>query len=471
VEESVNALGERQLPAARRRDYRVILLTADTVAGALALAGLLLWAPPSWFAAPRAPLAVGILFLAWISTLFLRGQYTLYPWHSVVIKAQVLLRCVLTATILGAGLVAILPWVEPLPAPVYLISAGLMLPLTLAIRLAAVRYLPREMVNQRYLLLADGETSAAFWRSLNRVPLPRHVEIVGAVTVNGKEDAAGLDGLPLLGDIQALPETVRRYGVQTVILSGPRQLSGEHVRLIMECEEMGTRVLSSLSAHEEITQRTPLFLSNGIGEISLETVQHSKYATRLKRVLDVLVTVLLLPPALVLMGVAALLVLLTDGFPVLYRQQRVGEGGRPFTLLKIRTMVRDAEADTGAVWATKNDPRVISVGRFLRATRLDELPQLFNILHGDMSLVGPRPERPEFVQEFLRKIPHYGQRLLVRPGLTGWAQVNHNYDRDEEDVYEKLRYDLYYLRHLSFTLDLQILLATIGVVFSRSGAH
>jgi lipopolysaccharide/colanic/teichoic acid biosynthesis glycosyltransferase len=180
---------------------------------------------------------------------------------------------------------------------------------------------------------------------------------------------------------------------------------------------------------------------------------------------------LLLPLGLLLMGIGALLLLLTDGPPVLYRQERVGRGGRPFRLYKLRTMVRDAEARTGPVWSTADDPRTTRMGRRLRSTRLDELPQLFNVLRGDMSLVGPRPERPSFVHYLLNRVPDYGQRLLLRPGMTGWSQVHGQHDQSLADVYEQLRYDLFYLRHVSFWLDLRLLLATNGVVLSRRGAH
>jgi len=149
----------------------------------------------------------------------------------------------------------------------------------------------------------------------------------------------------------------------------------------------------------------------------------------------------------------------------------VGKDGEEFVFTKLRTMIVDAEKHTGAVWAKKDDPRVTPIGGVLRKLRLDELPQLFSVLRGDMSLVGPRPERPEFVSRFMEEIPFYEKRLLVRPGITGWAQVNHRYDQDIDDVVEKLRYDLYYVRHVNFTLDLQILLRTFWVMIGRKGSQ
>jgi exopolysaccharide biosynthesis polyprenyl glycosylphosphotransferase len=171
-----------------------------------------------------------------------------------------------------------------------------------------------------------------------------------------------------------------------------------------------------------------------------------------------------------IMAVVAVAVKATSPGPVVYRQERVGQHGRVFTVLKFRSMRADAEAQTGAVWASKNDSRVTPIGRFLRRTRLDELPQLFNVLKGDMSFVGPRPERPEFVKQLTERIPFYGQRHIIRPGLTGWAQVRYTYGSSVEDALEKLQYDLFYIKNLSIPLDLFIVFSTIKTVILRRGA-
>ncbi len=186
-----------------------------------------------------------------------------------------------------------------------------------------------------------------------------------------------------------------------------------------------------------------------------------------KRAFDLAVTALCLPVALPLMAAVAAAVLVLSGRPVIYRQERVGEGGRIFTLYKFRTMVRGAEAETGPVLASRDDPRVTPVGRWLRALRLDELPQLINILRGDMSVVGPRPERPGFVTELADQLPGYRYRHLVRPGLTGLAQVAGGYATEAAD---KLRYDLYYIRNYSLLLDARLLLQTLLVLLRREAA-
>jgi exopolysaccharide biosynthesis polyprenyl glycosylphosphotransferase len=178
-------------------------------------------------------------------------------------------------------------------------------------------------------------------------------------------------------------------------------------------------------------------------------------------------TVLALP----VMLVAAIAVRLTSRGPVLFRQTRVGLDGEVFTLYKFRSMYVDAEARTGAVWATKNDPRVTWIGRWLRMLRIDELPQLWNVLRGEMSLVGPRPERPEFVKVLAEKIPYYRQRHCVKPGITGWAQINHKYGDTIEDTVTKLEYDLYYIKHLSVALDVYIIFHTLKTMLRLRGAQ
>jgi exopolysaccharide biosynthesis polyprenyl glycosylphosphotransferase len=202
-----------------------------------------------------------------------------------------------------------------------------------------------------------------------------------------------------------------------------------------------------------------------------EGFRKTRFLEAAKRTMDILFAVvglILLAPVL---GIVALLVKLTSPGPVLYHQRRVGLHGRLFTVHKFRSMRQDAEAKTGAVWATSNDSRVTKVGRILRRTRLDELPQLWNVLKGEMSLVGPRPERPEFVSELAETIPYYGLRHGVRPGLTGWAQVRYTYGASVEDALEKLQYDLFYIKHCTISFDLLILFSTIKTVVLTRGAQ
>jgi sugar transferase (PEP-CTERM system associated) len=189
-----------------------------------------------------------------------------------------------------------------------------------------------------------------------------------------------------------------------------------------------------------------------------------------KRTFDLLASAALLLIALPIMAVTALIILLESGAPVIYRQQRVGYRGVPFTVLKFRSMARDAEKN-GHVWAVVNDSRVTPFGRIIRRCRIDELPQLFNVLKGEMSFVGPRPERPEFVAMLTEQIPFYAVRHSVKPGITGWAQVRYSYGATVEQTVKKLEYDLYYVKNHTLVLDLVILLETIRVVVLGEGAR
>jgi sugar transferase (PEP-CTERM system associated) len=181
--------------------------------------------------------------------------------------------------------------------------------------------------------------------------------------------------------------------------------------------------------------------------------------------------VVLLAAALPLMAVVAVVVKLSSQGPVFYRQQRVGMNGHVFTVYKFRSMYANAESRSGAVWAVKDDPRITPVGRILRKFRMDELPQFFNVVRGDMAIVGPRPERPEFVEKLAAKIPYYRQRLAVKPGITGWAQINHKYGDSEDDAVLKLEYDLYYIKHIALALDLYIIFHTLKVMVLQRGAQ
>jgi sugar transferase (PEP-CTERM system associated) len=193
--------------------------------------------------------------------------------------------------------------------------------------------------------------------------------------------------------------------------------------------------------------------------------------TTIKRSFDLISSVLLLVLALPVMVLTALLILIEDGPPIFYRQERVGRGGRVFEVIKFRSMRRDAEKDGRPRWASSNDDRVTRVGRVIRKLRIDELPQLFNVLVGEMSLVGPRPERPYFVDQLTQDVPFYSVRHCVKPGVTGWAQVRYQYGSSVHDSVEKLQYDLYYVKNHTLILDVLVLFETVRVVLTGEGAQ
>ncbi|HET6605733.1 MAG TPA: sugar transferase [Rhodopila sp.] len=258
----------------------------------------------------------------------------------------------------------------------------------------------------------------------------------------------------------------RLWGV--VVASGVGPAAAE---ALLDCKLRGLRVLSG-----------PDFQERNLGRIDLDSLTHDAFLTadgfaatrwsdRIKRVSDIAISLAMLAVTLPLMLITALAIKADSPGPVFYGQGRIGAFGRSFTVYKFRSMSADAEASGKPRWAQKQDPRVTRVGRFIRSTRIDELPQLINILRGEMTLVGPRPERPHFVDQLSKVIPFYSQRSYVKPGLTGWAQVNYPYGASIQDAQEKLAYDLYYVKHRSFWMDLRILVATVRVVLTREGAR
>jgi sugar transferase (PEP-CTERM system associated) len=241
---------------------------------------------------------------------------------------------------------------------------------------------------------------------------------------------------------------------------------------LLECRLAGIDVLELSSFLERETGKVRLDVTNPSWIVLGEGFRETSHLLVIERMFDVLVSLLLLIPALPLMLLTAIAIRIEDGLraPILYRQIRVGRYNKPFQVLKFRSMRQNAEED-GAVWAVANDPRITRVGACIRKTRIDELPQLLNVLRGDMSFVGPRPERPEFVDELAKRLPYYRSRHAVKPGITGWAQLCYPYGASDQDALEKLQYDLYYVKHRSFLLDLAIVLQTVEVVLWGKGAR
>jgi exopolysaccharide biosynthesis polyprenyl glycosylphosphotransferase len=276
--------------------------------------------------------------------------------------------------------------------------------------------------------------------------------------------------VPVLGGGDALTALVEREGISELILAA-EELRGPLLERLLECQEAGVDIVPMATVYEQTLQRLPIeYLERDWLFRSYAEAVRAKDSSRLvKRLVDVLAGTAGSLAFVLLAPFIALVIWLDSGRPIFYSQRRVGRGGREFRLLKFRTMVPDAEANGQAQWAGPSDPRTTRVGRFLRRTRLDELPNFLSVFRGDMSLVGPRPERPEFVATLEREVPFYRARLMARPGLTGWAQVNYPYGDSIEDAAAKLEYDLYYLKHRSFVFDVWIIARTVGTVLTFRG--
>jgi sugar transferase (PEP-CTERM system associated) len=262
----------------------------------------------------------------------------------------------------------------------------------------------------------------------------------------------------------------RENGVHRVIVAMPDRRGTLPVEELLELRLNGVKVEEATSWLEKISGRIEVEQLYASWMIFAEGFRFSAFFRVVRRLLNFSLALVGLVLSLPLLPFIVLAVKLDSPGPVLYRQKRVGRRGKTFYCYKFRTMRQDAEADTGATWASDDDPRITRVGKLLRVTRLDEIPQLWCVLRGDMHFVGPRPERPEFVEWLSKEIPYYGVRHAVRPGITGWAQVQYKYGNTLEDAREKLQYDLFYIKNASVGLDLLILFQTVKIVLLGRGA-
>lgn len=280
-------------------------------------------------------------------------------------------------------------------------------------------------------------------------------------------------GVPVLGTGSDIMNFVYRDQITEIIITGTQVLSGETFQGVMDAYERGVVIIPMTLLYERITGRVPVeHVNNDWAVVFLPMKNTSEIFDPyplIKRAMDIVLSLVGLAVFALILPFIALAIRLNSPGSIFYTQERLGRNGCVFRVYKLRSMIQDAEAETGAVFSRPGDPRVTKVGRFLRKTRLDEVPQLINVLRGEMSWIGPRPERPEHVQRLTQKIPFYRTRLIVRPGLTGWAQVCYDYGSTDEDALTKLQYDLYYIRHHSLLLDLNIMLRTVGKVLSMSG--
>jgi exopolysaccharide biosynthesis polyprenyl glycosylphosphotransferase len=335
-----------------------------------------------------------------------------------------------------------------------------------ASRIAYARLLTGAQFRRR-VVIAGHNVAARSAAMLLRAEAAKEYDVLGLVAPS-HIDPDSSPYLPVLGTYADLAEIVRERGVAEIILAD-EAATADLMTDVLELYQTGTEVRHLSDLYEEITGRISVrhVASHWVAALPRRAGGGRTYDLA-KRFLDVIVAAAALVVVSPVMLLIALAIRLESSGPVIYRQPRQGYLGKTFDVRKFRTMIASAENGV-AVWATPRDPRRTRIGRFLRPTRLDELPQLWNVLVGDMSLIGPRPERPAFVAELQKAIPFYRARMLVRPGITGWAQVNFTYAASIEDALEKLQYDLYYVKHRSAFLDLVIALKTIGVLVRAGG--
>jgi len=352
----------------------------------------------------------------------------------------------------------------------FLLSFGLALLGILLSRALFLRWARVGALKTRTLVIGTGSRAAHIEALLAKRGHASNTQIIGYLPMGGSHHF--VDYARILDTQEPLHELAQRLQISEIIIAvRDRRGGGMPVQDLLKCKLQGMRILELSNFFERENGHLQLDSMNASWMILAEGFHQGMVRDTIKRMFDLLVSAALLVVSLPIMVLAALLIKLESPGPVLYRQERVGHGCRNFTILKFRSMGVDAEKDGKPRWAGQNDSRVTLTGRFIRRTRIDELPQIFNVFFGDMSFVGPRPERPYFVQDLTQKIPYYGVRHTVKPGITGWAQVRYPYGATDEDAMHKLQYDLYYVKNHSLFLDLMILFQTAQVVLWGKGVR
>lgn len=341
---------------------------------------------------------------------------------------------------------------------------------TLLWRLFYIRVLTREMFLPRVLLVGGGASGKILLQSFNKIePKPYH--IIGIIDDDQAKLGLEIEGYKVLGSGIDLLDVIIKEKISDVIVAITGAIKGATFQAVLDAQELGIEITRMPVAYEDLNQTVPIriletdwILRSFVDDTGASGTYHVA-----KRIMDLVGGLIGVGIFLIIYLPIAFLVFVDDGFPILYRQERLGQRAKPYKIIKFRTMVKDAEVDGKAKWASEGDQRITKIGRFLRRTHLDEFPQFLNVLKGEMSLVGPRSERPSLVNKLQKEVPFYRARLLVKPGVTGWAQINYGYPETVDETIDKLEYDLYYIKNRTILLDLRIILGTPATIFGLKG--
>ena len=448
---------------------KIVLLCGDIliIAAAIYIAPLLRLGtiPDPWSIFDLSNLVPTLVYV------FIIYLFDLYDVQMPVDKANLALRLALAVfviSIINASMFYLFH-LRPYSTWILFISSLLTLIFLVLWRLSFVYLASATAKPIRMLILGAGKTGRELYSLLRT---KSQYDVIGFIDDDASKQRTQVDGLPVLGKSNELMDIIAKQNIRKIVVSVAGEIRPDVFPKLVEAKFRGVAVYEMPTIYEKVARKIPVLHTSHMwmGYADVYGVTNSVYNVKAKIILDKLLAVVGLILASPVMVLTAVLIRLESKGPALYRQERVGLDEKPFILFKFRSMCADAECD-GAVWAQKEDTRVTRVGRIIRKTRIDELPQLWNVLKGDMSFVGPRPERTEFV-EFLKKdVPYYMLRHSVRPGITGWAQVNYPYGASRNDALEKLQYDLYYIKNDSFLLDIHIMLRTLRVMLFGIGAR
>jgi len=455
----------------RSRDKRSVLLIGDLLVAFLALAlALYLWSlRDQWaitFWRERVTWWYYLLPFGWI--LLLLDLYNPHRASSLRVTMRGIGIAALTGLLFYAVIYLLIAGNQARVGVAFFLACAALL--TLIWRLTYIRIFTAPVFLRRVLILGAGragQTLTKAYRGLQ--PLPFH--LVGFIDDDPAKVGDQLEGYPILSGSDNLLKIIDEECVTDLMIAVTGEMRGDTFQAVLDAQERGVEIIQMPILYEELMGRIPIhhLETEWLIRSFVDEARASSFYEMAKRLLDILVALFGLSLCIALYPFAALAILIDSGSPVLYSQVRSGRGGRPYSIYKFRTMFQDAEKDGQARPAEENDARVTRVGSFLRRTHIDELPQFWNVLRGEMSIIGPRAERPELILEYQEAIPFYRARLLVKPGITGLAQVNYGYSATVAQTIIKIEYDLYYIKHRNLMMDISIILRTIGQVIGLRG--
>jgi exopolysaccharide biosynthesis polyprenyl glycosylphosphotransferase len=459
----------------RPNERLTLLILGDLLAGVIALFISLYywsmgdqWLKFSWkFLSTRPDFWFFLLPLFWILLLV-----EIYDIHQAS-RWQDTLRGVVLAAGVCLGLYLIIYFTStPKSLPRRGVASFILAAFTLTLlwRLIYIRVFTAKPFMRRVLILGAGKAGTNLVELIQNLS-PQPFQVVGWVDDDPEKIDSEILGHQVLGGNESLLESIEKEGITDVIVAISGELNGAMFQAILDCQEKGVVVTTMPVIYEELFNRVPIFHleSDWVFRSFGEQAKSSGFYDMAKRLLDILGGLVGTVLLIIIFPFVALATVLDTGRPIFYRQERLGKGAQPYNIIKFRTMVVESEKDGKPQFAKEHDTRVTNVGKFLRRSHLDEIPQFLNVLLGQMSLVGPRPERPGMVKELQKKIPFYRARLLVKPGISGWAQVNFGYAGSVEDTATKLEYDLYYIKHRNLWMDISIIIRTIGSAVGLKG--
>jgi len=457
------------------RERRFVLFLGDLISVGLALVIALYfwsmgdqWLKFSWeFLRERPPDWYFFLPVIWIAFML-----ELYDTRRAGRKIDTL-RGIAVAAGISAMLYLAIFFISPpksLPRRGVATFIGVAAALTLLWRLFYIRVFTAPAFLRRVVIIGAGRAGTILADIIQKItPVP--FTLVGYIDDDSKKQKKSFSGLKVIGNSAKLMEVITKEKVTDLIFAISGDMQPSLYSAILKAEENGVEVTTMPVSYEELLGRVPISLLDDDWILrSFVDRSHASGSYELaKRMMDLLGAIVGIFFLVLFFPIIALVIIVDDGFPIIFRQERVGRSGKTFNLLKFRSMRRDAEKDGIARFAVENDERATRTGKFLRRSHLDELPQFINVLKGDLSLVGPRAERPELVAKLQEEVPFYRARLFIKPGVTGWAQINYQYASNVEETAVKLEYDLFYIMHRNIMLDFQILIRTFGAVIGYRG--